>query len=525
MRKSLIAIGLILASVGILPAALHVYQVPDLAGGNESPSIARNALGDMLIIYKNNVGGTAFYFKRHDGGTLGPQIIAGQAYEQRAKEKILITDIVADPAGNFHAIWNFDIHAGAWGMYYAVFDIASEHWSTPTRIVAGKVEGPKLSINPLTNDLVLIYDSFLGSINKDVFIKIKTSAGWQKEVDLSFKTQEAARLSDRRAALAPRAGDDRTGIQAPHGQLAETNAWVAIDESDGYVYVTWKADKWNETLARWELQIVVALLDPSYKMLWFGRVTHDYEGTHVLPTIAAIDGRSMMAFAWTQEAGYYYINFVRNGNVLVYDPSVLYAHRIVQCPLVPHWEFFSYVVAHGDEMMFVYKDPSKQTNLLRFTIDGKRLDKIGIDLCNDEPSLWPIDVFSDLEVGLLTVWATPREGDASIHYSIYDYPKSVLKSPLNLRVETSLERSFFRGYYLNSLTWESNPYNAAHNVNVSGYRIYRKPMGGDHSQYVLIGEVSAGTLTYADSSGVGAVNTFDYGVTCFDDKGHESTIR
>ncbi|HEX2695826.1 MAG TPA: hypothetical protein VHP61_08715, partial [Acidobacteriota bacterium] len=203
----------------------------------------------------------------------------------------------------------------------------------------------------------------------------------------------------------------------------------------------------------------------------------------------------------------------------------LYAHRIVQCPLSPHWEFFSYVVAHGDEMMFVHKDPSKQTNLLRFTIDGKRLDKIPIDLCNDEPSLWPIDVFSDLEVGLLTVWATPREGDASIHYSIYDYPKSVVKSPLNLRVETRLERSFFRGHYLNSLTWESNPYNAANNVNVSGYRIYRKPMGGDHSQYVLIGEVSAGTLAYADSAGVGAVNTFDYGVTCFDDKGHESTLR
>ncbi len=408
-------------------------------------------------------------------------------------------------------------------MYYAVFDIATERWSAPTLIVAGKIEGPRLTINPLTNDLVLVYDSYLAGINKDIFIKVKTSTGWQKEVDLSLGTQEAARPSDRRTALAVRAGNDRTRIQAPHGQLAETNAWVSVDESDGFVYVTWKADKWNEPLAKWELQIVVALLDPSYKMVWFGRVTHDYEGFHVLPTIAAIDGRSMMAFAWQQEGGYYYIDFVKNGNTLAYDPAVLYDHRIAACPIVPHWEFFSYVVAHGDEMMFVYKDPSKQTNLLRFTIDGKREDKLPIDLCNDEPSLWPIDVFSDLEVGLLTVWATPREGNASIHYSIYDYPKTVVKSPLNLRVETRLERSFFRGHYLNSLTWESNPYNTAHNVNVSGYRIYRKPMGGDRSQYVRIGEVSATTLAYGDSEGIGAVNTFDYAVTCFDGQGHEST--
>ncbi len=421
MRKSFIAILLILASVGVLTAALKVYQVPDLPGGNEKPSLARNAQGDMLIVYRNNVGGTAFYYKKHDGGIIGPEIIAGQPYEQRAKENVFVTDIVADPAGNFHTVWNFDIHAGAWGLYYSVFNITTERWSAPSRIVAGKVEGPKLSINPLTNDLVLVYDSFLGSINKDVFIKVKTSAGWQKEVDLSYRTQEAAPPTDRRAALAAPAGDDRTGILAPHGQLAETNAWVAIDESDGYVYVTWKADKWNEARAKWELQIVVALLDPSYHMAWFGRVTHDYEGFHVLPTIAAIDGRAMMAFAWPQEAAYYYINFVRSGNALTYDPSVLYAHRIAQCPRVPHWEFFSYVVGHGDEMMFVYKDPGKQTDLLRFTVDGKRVDKAPIDLCNDEPSLWPIDVFSDLEVGLLTVWATPREGDASIHYSLYDY--------------------------------------------------------------------------------------------------------
>jgi hypothetical protein len=525
MRKSLIAILLILASVGILPAALHVNQVPDLAGGNEKPSIARNTQGDIMIIYRNNVSGTAFYYKRHDGGTLGPEIIAGQTYDQYAKKNIFVTDIVADAAGNFHAVWNFDIHMGTWGMYYAVFDIASERWSSPAKIADGNVEGPRLTINPLTNELIVIYDAFLGGINKDVFIKIKTAAGWQKEVDLSYSTQEASRPSGRRAAPRFAAADGIIDIQAPHGDLSETNAWVSVDESDGYVYATWKADKWNAELDNWELQIVVALLDPSYRMVWYGRVTYDYTGFHVLPTIAAIDGRSMMAFAWMQEAGYYYINFNKNGNTLSYDPSVLYDHYIVKCPLIPHWEFFSYVVSHGDEMMFVYKDTSKATKLLRFAIDGNRIDNQPIDLSNNEPSLWPIDVYSDLEVGLLTVWATRDEENPSIHYSIYDYPKTVVKAPLNLRVETRMERSFFRSHYLNSLTWEANPRNVAPKVTVSGYRIYRKPKGGDRSQYVRIGEAAAGTFAYADANGVGAVNVFDYAVTCFDDKGHESPLR
>ncbi len=670
MRKSLSVVLLILASAGFLSAALNVYQVPDLPGGNEKPSIARNALGDMLIVYRNNVGGAAFYYRSHAGGTLGPKIIDGQTYEQRAKENIVVTDIAVDPSGNFHTVWNFDIHAGAWGLYYAVFDITTERWSAPSRLESGKVEGPKLSINPLTNDLVLVYDSFLGSINKDIFIKIKTGAGWQNEVDLSHRTQEEATLARRKAVPATSAGDDRTGIQAPHGELAETNPSVAIDETDGYVYVTWKEDKWNEARAKWELQIVVALLDPSYNMVWFDRVTHDYEGYHVLPTIAAVNGRAMMAFAWPQEAGYYYIHFVRSGNALIYDPSVLFAHRIVQCPLVPHWEFYSSVVGHGDKMMFVYKDIGKQTDLLRFTIDGKRVDTQPIDLCNHEPSLWPIDVFSDLEVGLLTVWATPRDGDASIHYSVYDYrigkisgkvtkdskgvsgvilsglpgnpatnawgnygayvapgwsgtviphkpgyifqpasreylnvksprtgqdyaartqfnltvsateggttnpppavyphdPNSLVtvralpganyrfiewtgdpsgsanpitvtvdkdrsiranfvrvESVINLRAEMRIERSYFRSYSLNVLTWAANPENAAHGIAVAHHRVYRKGRTEADTAWTRLAEVSGTVFKYEDKN-VPKDSDFVYAVTCVDDLGNESSV-
>jgi hypothetical protein len=39
MKKMFAAILIVLGAAVLLPAALQVYQVPDLAGGNEKPSI------------------------------------------------------------------------------------------------------------------------------------------------------------------------------------------------------------------------------------------------------------------------------------------------------------------------------------------------------------------------------------------------------------------------------------------------------------------------------------------------------
>jgi hypothetical protein len=522
MKKLSTALLLALMMTSALAAELHVYNVPDLAGGNVKPSIARNSLGDVLIVYRNNVGGAAYYFKRHDGGTLGPALVPGQNYEQAAKELIMVTDIAATPDNDFHTIWNFDIHKGKWGLYYAIFDIETEQWNSPSRIIDGRVEGPKLIVNPLNNDLLLAYDSYIADLNKDVFLKVKTAQGWQNPVNISRSTQETTIEPHIGRSAVPESGPIR--VHAPHGLLAETNVCLAVDESDGYLHMTWKADKWNEEKQDWELLIVVALLNPSYERVWYGRVTRDYDGFHVLPTIAVMDGRSMVAFAWQQEAGYYYLNFVKDGESLTYDPDILLDRRIATCPLVPHWEFYSALLAHGDEFVFTYKDTAKRVNMIRFNIDGTRLDSAPIDLCNQEPSHWPHDCISDPEVGLLTVWAT-RDDVPSIHYSLYDYPKAIVRSPVNLQVETKLERSFFRAHYLNALTWENNPLNASRGISVSVHRVYRKPKGQDRSQYVRIGEVAGTTLNYADADGIGADNIYDYAVTCVDSGGRESLLR
>jgi len=525
MKKLSAAVLFLLGTAVLLSAELHVYQVPDLAGGNGSPSIARNSRGDILIVYRNNVAGAAYYCRKHDGGTLGPAIIPGQPYEPYAMSSILFFDIVVTPDDNFHVVWNFNIHNGAWGLYYAVFNVGSERWSDPAKIVPGKVEGPKMTLNPVTEDLVLVYDSYQRNVNKDVFIKIKTSQGWQKEVNLSGDTQTPTQGTDFLTVGMPAAEtSSRMRILAPHGQLAETNAWVAVDETDGYVYVTWKADKWNDANQIWELMIVVALLDPSYHRIWYSLATADYDGFHFLPTIAAKGGRAMMAFAWKPEAAYHYLTLVRDGNSLIYDAGNLLEQRIAECPVRPHYEFFSALLLHGDRLAFTYKDVDMVVKMYHYSLDGTRLDAAPIDLGNGEPSLWPYDSWSDPEVGLLTAWAT-RDDDSSIRYSLYDEPLYYVRSPLNLKVETRLERSFFSGYYINFLTWENNPDNAAHSITISAQRIYRKPQGQDISQYVRIAEVSGTTLDYTDSDNVSGADAYDYAVTCVDSAGHESVIQ
>jgi len=622
--KKIFALGLfVLGLAATLAAAkLSVYNVPDLPGGNEKPSIARNHLGDMLIVYRNNNLGAAYYYQRHDnGGTIGPAIIPGQDYDPEAKHWIWVTDIEPTPDGNFHVVWNFDIHMGKWGMYYTEFNVQTEKWSKPEQIEKAKIECPKLTVNPLNNDLLLVYDAYLSGINKDVFLKVKTAEGWQTAEDISYTTQPSGTDVAETTAINGADGDGlRREIQAPHGNLAETNAWVAVDESDGYVYMCWKSDKWNEEDQAWELMIVVALLSPNYHRVWYGYITIDYWGFHMIPTIVAKDGRAMVAFAWKPLGYYYYVTFQREQNELIYNPNQLQQHRIAPCPMVPHWEFFSVLLSRTNEALFTYKDLRFRINLLRYTIDGKRLDENPADLCNEEPSLWPYDTFSDPSDGLLTVWAT-REDVASIHYSIYDLPAqitltspnggevweagsgrditwkssgltgkldiillhgeqivgtlardvdvsdgsfnwqvaeheggmaasgsayrirlqhaasavkddsdgyfsivSAVKSPINLAIATKLERSFFKGYYINVLSWENNPYNITYNIPIVSHRIYRKPQGQGRSAYARIGEVTGTTFSFMDADQIGPSNTYDYAVTCVDNEGNESDL-
>ncbi len=97
------------------------------------------------------------------------------------------------------------------------------------------------------------------------------------------------------------------------------------------------------------------------------------------------------------------------------------------------------------------------------------------------------------------------------------------KSVVNLSAEKRVERSFFRGYSLNVLTWAANPENAAHGITVANHRVYRKAQEEDSTKWVRIAELAGTALRYEDRN-VPQNSALIYAVTCVDDLGNESSI-
>ncbi len=95
--------------------------------------------------------------------------------------------------------------------------------------------------------------------------------------------------------------------------------------------------------------------------------------------------------------------------------------------------------------------------------------------------------------------------------------------PLNIAVQSKVNRTFMYTDYINFITWTENPDNNGL-FTIANYRIYRKPKGTDDSQYSLVGEVPAGTFEYDDRGFPSAQDAsgYEYAVTAVDSDGAES---
>jgi PKD repeat protein len=97
--------------------------------------------------------------------------------------------------------------------------------------------------------------------------------------------------------------------------------------------------------------------------------------------------------------------------------------------------------------------------------------------------------------------------------------------PVNVKVTRALNRTAFYVNYINNVTWDENPGNAGL-FTIAKYRIYRKTQAAADAEYMLIGEVSAGTKEYIDQgfSDAQEAGNYVYMVTAVDDSGNESDI-
>ncbi len=477
---------------------IEVKKVPDLPGSNESPSIAANLAGDIMIIYRNSNNGVVYYYKEHGSEKwIGPTKIPDQTYPKSDYANIWWTDIEPTSDGVFHAFWSLRIHGG----YYATFNPSTKKWSKPVKVALGYVEGPKIVVNPVNDDIVITWINRNGTA-KNVFVKVK------KHGESNF-------------------GDY---MNISKFKYSATNVFPSFDE-EGFLYLAYKQDKLNEAD---DIMVKVALLNPNndYKVEWNNELTWEFPGWHMLPSVGVVNKKGLISFAWYQKREYHYQPFERKYNdntkkwEIVFDNKNLESQVYAEAPRKPNYEYHSKILRHGnDELLVIYKDTSFEIKMLKYKNGQWENLNNPIDLCNEQPSAYTFDSYMAPNIGILSTWFT-REDEASIYYSIYDYPAILIKSAVNVKVEKKVERSFFFKEYINYVTWENNPYNIDNNVKVAKFYLYRKLKSEPVSKYTKIAETDKDTTFYEDTSkDIGADTKYDYYVTCVDEQGNESRIK
>jgi hypothetical protein len=463
---------------------LKVYQVtPDSdTSNNRYCSIASNLNGDILIIYRNNLRGMKYYYKKSNAasGTIGE---IPEPYSDTDGGKMKWMSVRATFDGIFHAAWCQDIPHNH-GLWYASFNPLTDQWSTPEKVAGGWIEDVGLRVSPLNGDLVLIWDWYTNGA-KYVYATFKMggTGPWTNQM-----------------AVAPK---------------WTTNAMASFDE-EGYLYVAWKQDAANEIDKEPAFSLVKKDINGSYKYL--GKVVvSGNPGWFYLPTVAVVEKKGFLAAVYEGMKQFYYLPFERSGDSIITDTSKF--KMITQSP--GRWEFSAIAMPFGEEILYSHKNPATAIKMLRYK-NGAFLNEPAIDLNNNMASNWLYDSQEDPNIGVLTVWATASEPNR-IFYSVWENPLIKVKSAVNVIAAKQMERSFFRMKYLYAITWQNDPYNVSKGVVITKFNIYRRDRDSGQT-WVLVASTTPTVLSYVDNN-VTASSYFEYYVTAVDDKGNESKIR
>jgi hypothetical protein len=90
------------------------------------------------------------------------------------------------------------------------------------------------------------------------------------------------------------------------------------------------------------------------------------------------------------------------------------------------------------------------------------------------------------------LWTT----DPSDQMYLYSFPVTRVRSAINVGVQHLLERSFFKFYYFNKITWENNPFNITNHVQIDHYNIYRKAKSDDDYDKTPLEPISRPALSH-----------------------------
>ena len=489
MKKilTLVILVIISSAAWAQTGTVKVYQVtPNADTTNDRYcSIASNRSGDIMIIYRNNLRGMKYYFKKKGSDTGVIAEIPNDLFPKAEAYKIKWMNVRATWDGVFHAAWCNDIPYSG-GINYAMFNPTTQQWSSVEKIVTGWIEDLHLRVNPVNGDLMLGWCWYLPNPTKKIWVQFKKN------------------------------GETAWGNRIAVSPNWATNAMSNFDE-EGYLYTAWKQDASNVVDLIPGFGLLKKGSDGNY--VYLGKVVNtDIVGWVFLTSVAAVQRKGFLIGCWEQQRGYYYQPFERQGDVIVTDNK----NWMWAADPPRRWDFASMAIPFGEEILYTYKDPATMIKMRRYK-NGKFLDETPIDLNNSTACNWLYDCQEDPDIGLLTVWSTYFD-PSKIFYSVWDNPLIHVRPAVNVAASKKIERSFFRIRYFTIVTWQNNPYNIEKKVNVTKYNLYRRTQGSGLN-WVLLAALDPTVFSYLDDKNVDASSNFEYYVTCLDDKGNESKIE
>jgi hypothetical protein len=537
------------------PGTVKTIRIPDDRTGNKRfPGVCENVNGDRLVIYRGTNRLYWYSFAKKDAAWSAPKAIPNQPQ----LESYTSTDVAADSTGRFHCVWEEPDVAN---VYASFFD---GEWTKPVKLdLAGKYDmGTSVAVR--SDDQVIVANGQVVRspyLTKDAFFYVKgkndsefsrTNVTHDKEgscqpviaVDandhiwMALKSEIVKGGVETLDIFLSRFDKDNEYVE--YKLLSNADGWcfwpqIAIN-SEGKVMGAWAKSQSGNYWSR--------IYDPAKKTL--GGIKSVNIGLPLRPWctfwsklaahgkdfyLAAMNSaRVVYLMKYSEEAGQWTrVAQISDGPVNYFDiypgydkiliawdnyadPSNVYFTTVAVTPSGPPPVEISGKILEGSvglagvTLTGLPGDPKTDSS-------GNYRGFVESGWTGTVAPAHPDWRFRPESRAYTNVTENQRGQD----YSAFPPISSVA----NLRVENRIERGFFRGYYLNALTWEANPDNSE--LTISSQRVYRKGRTEADAAWTRIADLTGTVLKYEDRN-LPEDSDYVYAVTCVDDKGNESPV-